>query len=156
VTVISRRFTASVYLLGINPCVDVPPRVSEAFGKRGYVPVEGTLNGKPIRATLVPMGGGRHRLYLNGDMRRRAQVEVGDEVRIVLQVDARPREVAMRPELAAVLKQNPAARAAFEQLTRSRQKDILNYLNVLKRPESVQRTIDKIIATLTPPEDRKN
>ncbi len=56
-----QHFTATVYTLGINPCVDVPPRVSAAFGKRGYVPVAGTLNDQPIRATLAPKGGGRHR-----------------------------------------------------------------------------------------------
>ncbi|MGH9839592.1 MAG: DUF1905 domain-containing protein [Blastocatellia bacterium] len=73
----SQRFSAKIYKLGINPCVDVPKRVSEVFGKRGYVPVAGTLNGQAIHATLVPKGGGEHRLFLNGEMRRRAAVGVG-------------------------------------------------------------------------------
>jgi len=74
-----QQFTATIYKVGINPLVDVPAEVSRAFGIRGYVPVRGRLNGAPIRATLVPSGGGRHRLYINGDMRKQAGVESGDE-----------------------------------------------------------------------------
>ena len=141
-----QQFSATVYKLGINPCVDVPRRISDAFGKRGYVPVKGMLNGQPIRATLVPKGGGRHRLYLNGDMRKRANVEVGDRVRIVVYEDTQPRTVPMPAEFAAALKKNPKARAAFDALTPSQQKDILVYLNWLKHPESLQRNIDRLIA----------
>jgi hypothetical protein len=144
----AQRFSAKVYQLGINPCVDVPQRVSRAFGKRGYVPVTGTLNGCAIRATLVPKGGGRHRLYLNGDMRRRASVEVGDRVDLVLGLDTQPRSVPMPKELAAALRQNRNAGAAFEALPVSRQKEILVYLNWLKRPETLKRNIDKIIVRL--------
>jgi hypothetical protein len=50
----AQHFSAKVYKLGINPCVDVPQRVSQAFDQRGYVPVTGTLNGHVIRATLAP------------------------------------------------------------------------------------------------------
>ena len=40
-------FSAAIYKTGINPCVDVPMRVTRAFGRRGYV---------RVRATLVPVG----------------------------------------------------------------------------------------------------
>jgi hypothetical protein len=144
----AQRFSAKVYKLGINPCVDVPQRVSRAFGKRGYVPVNGTLNDHPIRATLVPKGGGRHRLFLNGDMRRRAGVEVDDRVRLAVSLDTQPRKVPMPKELAAALRRNREARAAFEALTPSRRKEILVYLNWLKRPQTLKRNVDKIVARL--------
>jgi hypothetical protein len=143
-----QRFSARIYKLGINPCVDVPSRVSEAFGKRGYVPVKGTLNGHSIHATLTPKGGGRHRLYINGDMRTRAGVDVSDRVYIVLSIDPQPRKVPMPKGLARALNQNRQAKAAFEQLPPSRQKEILSYLNWLKRPETLMRNIDKVIADL--------
>src|SRR3972149_6119591 len=54
------RFTARIHRLGANAYVDAPPRVSAAFGRRGAVAVKGTLNGVPIRATLVAAGGGGH------------------------------------------------------------------------------------------------
>jgi hypothetical protein len=143
-----QRFSARIYKLGINPCVDVPSRVSEAFGKRGYVPVKGTLNGHSIHATLTPKGGGRHRLYINGDMRTRAGVDVGDRVDIGLSIDPQPRKVLMPEELARALKQNRRAKAAFGRLPPSRQKEILTYLNWLKRPDTLKRNIEKVVAIL--------
>jgi hypothetical protein len=142
------QFSAKVYKLGINPCVDVPKRVSQAFAQKGYIAVKGTLNGEPIRATLVPKGDGRHRLYLNTDMRTRAKVEVGERVTIEVSLDTQPRVVPMPAALEQALKKNRKARSAFEQLTPSRQKEILNYLNWLKRPETLARNIAKVIAQL--------
>ncbi|OGD47058.1 hypothetical protein A3K69_06770 [Candidatus Bathyarchaeota archaeon RBG_16_57_9] len=84
-------FSATIYKIVINPAVDIPEDVSRAFGKRGYVPVKGSLNGTPIRATLVPVGGGRHRFYINTEMRRRAKVDTGDKVQLILDNDTEPR-----------------------------------------------------------------
>lgn len=137
-----------MYKLGINPCVDVPGEVSQAFAKRGYIPVQGTLNGSPIRATLVPMGGGRHRLFLNGEMRKQAKVTVGDQVSLVLETDDQSRAVPMPAEFALALEEHAAAKVAFAQLLPSRQKEILAYLNWIKRPETLKRNIDKVIAML--------
>lgn len=144
-----QRFSARIYKLDINPCVDVPKRVSQAFGMRGYVPVKGTLNGRPIRATLVPTGGGRHRLFINGDMRKRTGVDTGDRIHLVVTRDAEPRIVSMPKAFALALDQNKPVKAAFERLPPSRQKEILVYLSWLKRPETLKRNIEKVIAQLT-------
>jgi hypothetical protein len=142
------RFSATIYKLGINPCVDVPVEVSRAFGRRGNVPVTGSLNGQPIRANLVPKGEGTHRLYLNGDMRQRAGVDVGDRVELVLEFDPEPRAPPLPEALVRALEADPQAGVAFEQLTPSRRKEILAYLNALKRPESLQRNVAKVVAYL--------
>jgi len=61
------HFQASLYLLAsnmphiLNVALDVPDEVSLALGRRGYVHVRGTADGEPLKATLVPTGGGRHR-----------------------------------------------------------------------------------------------
>ena len=144
----AEQFSARIYKLGINPCVDVPQEVSQAFAKRGYIPVRGKLNGFPIRATLVPMGGGRHRLFLNGAMRKQANVGVGDLVSLVLEVDVQSRLVSVPAEFAAALEEHAAAKVAFARLTPSRQKEILAYLNWVKQPETLKRNIDKVIAKL--------
>jgi len=145
-----KRFSATIFKHGINPCVDVPQEVSQAFGIRGNIPVLGTLNGQPFRATLVPLGGGHHRLYINGEMRKAARVDTGDEVTITVDLDPQPqaRAPAIPPALTQALESNPEAKAAFEALTPSRRKEILAYLNYLKRPDSVQRNVDKVIALL--------
>lgn len=143
-----QTFSAKIYKLGINPCVDVPEHVSQAFERKGYVPVKGKLNDEPIRATLVPIGEGRHRLFINGDMRKRAQVDVGDCIHLALEYDPKPRNIPMPKHFAFALQQNKKAKEAFEQLTPSRQKEILTYLNWLKQPESLKQNIEKTVSQL--------
>ncbi len=145
----TKEFSARIYRAGINPSVDVPKRVSEAFGERGYVPVAGKINNTPIRATLVPIGKGRHRLYINGEMRKKANVDAGDRIHVELEIDITPRKIKMPEELATALSTSKDAKAAFEKLTSSRQKEVLTYLNWLKKPESVKRNIEKIVARLS-------
>ena len=143
------EFSAVIGKIGINPYVSVPERVTTRLKKRGYIPVSGSLNGIPIRSTLVPVKGGQHRLYVNGEMRKKAQVDVGDEIRLSLTFDEEKREIKMPEEFTLALQKNEKAKAAFERLPPSRQREILAYLNFLKKPESLKRNIDKVITILT-------
>ncbi len=142
-----QTFSAVIQKVGINPCVDVPEQVSKAFTRRGYVPVKGQLNGHPIRATLVPVGGGRHRLYINTEMRKAAGVGVGDLVFLKLALDPESRDLTVPPEL--------AAKAVFEKFPPSHKKEILEYLNSLKRVEYRKKNIAKLILKLELKSGRK-
>jgi hypothetical protein len=144
----SCEFSATIYKVGVNPYVEVPENVSKCLKKTGYIPVTGTLNGFPIRATLVPVGNGRHRLYINTEMRKKANVTVGDLIHVALVLDTEPREVPMPTAFAAALESNEKAKAAFEKLPPSHQKEILAYLNYLKKPETLKRNIEKVIKSL--------
>lgn len=99
--------------------------MSQAFARRGYVPVAGTLNDVTIRATLVPIGDGKHHLYINGDMRKRAGVDIGERINLLLEIDTEPRVIPMPEELAKALRANKEAKTAFEELPPSHQRDIL-------------------------------
>lgn len=140
-------FTARIYKVDINPCVDVPARVSRTFvPRRGYVPVEGDVEGFPIRATLVPLGGGRHRLFLNGQMRQGAGVDTGDRVRVRIRFDPKPRRSRTPQALRDALARTRGAQSAWGGLTPSRRKEILAYLNSLKSAEALDRNVRKAIA----------
>lgn len=65
------RLSATILKAGINPYVDIPAALSGQLGK-GYLPVRGRINGHDFRSGLVSLGGGRHRLFVNGQMRRQA------------------------------------------------------------------------------------
>ena len=71
----------------MNVALDVPADVSDAFGVRGHVPVVGTADGAELTATLVPVGGGRHRLFLNGAVRGAIGKGAGDSVEIRIRLD---------------------------------------------------------------------
>lgn len=139
------RFTTTVFKVGVNPCVDVPAKVSAALGKRGYIPVQGTINGHAFRAGLVSLGNGRHRLFINGVMRRAASVLVNDRITVILEYDDKPRKTPIPNQLSKALKENPTAKHEWDSLTPSRRKEILTYLNSLKRPESLRRNVERTI-----------
>lgn len=135
--------------LGINPCVDVPHRLVgelQSPGKEaGPIRVKARVNGQPFATTVVRYAG-EWRLYLNTAMRAATAADVGDRVTVELELDRAPRIVPMPPLFAAALAKDPKARAAFDDLTPSHRKDILNYLNWLKTEESLERNIKKAIA----------
>lgn len=88
----AKRFRARIYKQGPNPYVDVPQRISDAFASHapaGRISVEGKLNSTAILATLVPVGKGGHRLYVNGGMRSATGVGVGDTVSFELRAISR-------------------------------------------------------------------
>lgn len=67
--------------------VEVPEAVSEAFGRRGPVPVTGTVDGESYTTTLTPAGGGRHQMYVNSTLRKAIDKGDGDVVEVVLRYD---------------------------------------------------------------------
>jgi hypothetical protein len=138
----TQSFSAQIYKLGINPCVDVPERVSQAFGIGGHVPVKERLNDLPIRATLVPMGGGRHRLYINTGMRRGAGVDVGDTIDLELELDEEPRDIPVPEDVARALREG-GAQEAFEGMSPSRRREFLVWVLDAKRPETRERRIKR-------------
>jgi hypothetical protein len=122
--------------------------VSAALKRTGYIPVTGTINGAAFRAGLVSLGRGRHRLNINGEMRRAADVDDGDRITVVLKYDPRPRRLPIPKALSRAFKAHPAARKAWAGLTPSRRKEVLSYLNNLKTPESLKRNVERVIEQL--------
>src|SRR5215510_11196779 len=100
---LSQQFKAKIYKVGTYQCVDVPPPISTAFGKRGAVPVVCQLNGHTFQSSLTPKGGGTHRLFLNGEVRKQARVAAGDDVEISLAIDTTSREQTLPDDLAEAL-----------------------------------------------------
>lgn len=143
-----QEFSAKIFNVGINPCVDAPEEVSRAFGVRGYVPVKGKLNDHPFHANLVPIGGGRHRLYLNAEMRKGAKADAGDTVQVAVEIDTASRELAMPDDLAEALGAAKGAAEAFAALTASRRKELLTVLLHTKLQETRQRRIERIVDLL--------
>lgn len=142
-------FRAKIFKVEINPCVDVPKRVSLALGKRGFIPVRGRINSTRIRATLVPLGNNQHRLFINKDMRSRANVGPGDRIKIVLQLDTKPRVVRIPLALKRALLKNKKAKTVFDSFAPSHQKEFADYLNFLKTKEALKRNIQKIVKKLS-------
>lgn len=146
-------FSAKIQIIGVNPYVLLPSSVLEAVfeqaGKnKGPVQVEGTLNKKPYKQTLVKFAG-KWRLYLNGEMRKAAGIDVGDMAHVEIEFDPVERTIDMHPMLEAALKKNKEASEAFERLSPSRKKEIVRYISFLKTEESVAKNIKRAMLFLT-------
>ena len=82
-------------------------------------------------------------------MRQEAGIGVGDDATAQIGFDPEPRIVLIPPKLARALSKNTEAKAAFEKLAPSRQKEIQRYLNSMKTEESLARNIEKVIQHLS-------
>ena len=130
----------------LNVALDVPAAVSDALGLRGHVPVVGTADGAELTATLVPVGGGRHRLFLNGAFRGAIGKGVGDSVEIRVRLDHSDRTPETPPDLREALAEDGAS-AAWEALAPSRRKECLVWLADAKRDQTRATRIGRIVQT---------
>ena len=137
---------ASNYAHIMNVAVDVPASVSDAFGMRGHVPVMGSADGAEITATLVPVGGGRHRLFLNAAVRDAIGKGAGDSVEIRIRLDRRDRTPRTPPDLQEALAGNGASEA-WRALAPSRRKECLVWLADAKRDRTRAARIGRIVQT---------
>jgi hypothetical protein len=156
---VTRRFRATIRKQGPNPYVDVPAGVSRAFSphaREGRIRVEGRLEKAAIRGTLVPVGGGRHRLFLNGGMRSAAGVDTGDTV--TLELRATPYDVVRPPRDVAVGLREAGARAAFDIGSPSYRHEILRWIDDARTPEARRRriaqSIDRLLGRTAAPSPR--
>ena len=127
----------------MNVALDVPAEVSDAFGLRGHVPVVGTADGAELTATLVPVGGGRHRLFLNGAVRTAIGKGAGDSVEIRIRLDRSDRTPETPSDLQEALAGGGAS-AAWEALAPSRRKELLVWLADAKREQTRAARIGRI------------
>lgn len=150
------NFRARIELRGINPYV----RVSRARAGRikadwkKPMPVLLQVNGQPepaSRVNMMPAGDGSFYLYLDGVVRKASGTGLGDMVEVSIVFDAAYRggpQHDMLPEFAARLDNDPSAKAQWDGLSPSLQKEILRYLANLKSDAARARNVDSAIAVL--------
>jgi uncharacterized protein YdeI (YjbR/CyaY-like superfamily) len=115
------------------------------MGKRPAVRI--TMNGYTYRSTVAVMGG-KFMVGVNAENREKAGVAGGDEVDVDIELDSEKREVAVPPELAALLDGDAALRARFEGLSYSRKRLLAQPIADAKTDETRQKRIDKALAEL--------
>jgi len=144
-------FKAKIYKIGINAVVDVPKRVtSSLIATAGRIKIMGTINGFDFKTTLMPVKERPHLLYVNMNMLRGGATALGKTTTFSIEQDTSKKvekNSRMHRELLKQLKTKKLVEA-FDALTHSRKKDILNYLHNLRTAETVQRNIDNVILQL--------
>ena len=85
----------------------------------------------------------------NAETRRATGRGAGDEVEVQLEVDDAPRTVEVPPALAAALAASPAAAAAWDRLSPSRQKAHARSVDGARTDETRDRRVTTIVEELT-------
>lgn len=150
--IVPAAFRARLEIIGVNPFVFVPKGILQKIFKqagkdKGPIPVEGIINGKRYRQTLVRYSG-EWRLYVNTTMLPKSPQHVGEFVTVTISHDPTPR--GARPPMAFLmaLKENNEARAVFDRLPASRKNEIVRYLANLKTIDSLEKNIKRAIGFL--------
>ena len=123
----------------------IPADVSRAIDRRGPVPVIATIDGAvEVRASLVPGGGGRHRLQLNARVREEARVQPGQRLHIVLRVDEAPRAEPTPADLERALRRENLL-DTFVQFPVGKRSHIIHWIDEAVSEETRDRRIAKTL-----------
>ena len=143
------KFSGKIEIIGVNPFVFVPNDILQDIFKqagkdKGYIPINGTINEKPYRQTLVKFSG-EWRLYINTSMLKNSPKRIGEVIEITVKYDPESREIETPECFIKALAENEAAKTVFDSLTASRKLEIVRYLANLKSEVTLEKNIKKAI-----------
>jgi len=127
--------------------VEVPFDVERTFGSK-RPKVKAMIEGVPYRGLLTRMGGPNHMLIILKGIREQIGKTFGDEIKVSVELDVEERVVTVPAELRRALKGNPKAKAVFEKLSFTHQKEYVTWINEAKKEETRVRRITKTMEML--------
>ena len=128
--------------------VPVPNEVAAKLGLKGFPKIQSVIAGTPYRGSLMPMGDGTFCLGVLKSIQEAAGVGFGDTITVELALDTAPRTVETPSDLAAALKRDKKAAAAWEALSYTNRKEHARGLEEAKRPETRERRLAQTLAFL--------
>ena len=142
------RFRTKILSAGKTAAgIEVPAKVVEALGA-GKVPlVLVTIKGYTYRSAVAVVGG-KPMIGVSNENRKAAGVAAGDTVDVDLELDTKPRELAVPDDFAKALGRDARAKKVFEGLSNSKKQRLVLPVANGKTPETRQRNIDKALTAL--------
>ena len=125
----------------------VPPEVLTMLGQRKRAPVKVTIKATTYRTTIAVYGGKSY-IGVRREIREAAGVTAGEQLTVGLEYDAELRTVDLPEPLRARLETDAKAAAAFEKLSHTRKKEVVEWLNGAKQPQTQRRRMTQVMAVL--------
>ncbi|HEX9332421.1 MAG TPA: YdeI/OmpD-associated family protein [Anaerolineales bacterium] len=143
-----QTFTATIQNAGGGGAfVEVPFDVEKEFGSK-KPKVKAVIEGVLYRGTLMRMGSERHILGVLKDIREQIGKTFGDEVTVTIEPDTEPRVIEIPKGLMKELKKDKEAKAFFDKLSYTHQKEYVRWVEEAKKEETRQNRIVKTIEML--------
>lgn len=132
---------------GTTTGIRIPDEAVTQLGGGNRPKVVATVNGHTWRGSIARMGGAFW-LAVSAENRTAAGLSAGDPVQLDVELDSAPRTVEVPDDLRQALAADPAARAAFDALTYSQQRQQVLAVEGAKKPETRTRRIASTIDAL--------
>ena len=143
-----QTFTAVIQNAGGGGAfVEVPFDVEATFGAK-KPKVKAMIEGVPYRGVLTRMGTDYHMLIILKGIREQVGKTFGDEVTITVEPDTEPRVIEVPAELKKAFRTEKEAKAFFDKLSYTHQREYVNWINEAKRDETRQNRIMKAVEML--------
>jgi hypothetical protein len=143
-----QTFTAVIQNAGGGGAfVEVPFDVEEAFGSK-QPKIRAMIEGVPYRGILTRMGGDHHLLIILKEIREQIGKTFGDEVTITVEPDTEPRVIEVPAGLEKAFTTEKEAKAYFDKLSYTHQREYVMWINEAKREETRQNRVAKAIGML--------
>lgn len=133
---------------GNNVAIVVPEDIVTEFGRGKRVPVVVAIDGGYTYRTTIASMGGQFLISFNAQTRTATGRGAGDDVDVTLEIDDAPRTVDVPGPLADALAGDPAAAAAWTQLSASKQKAHALSVDGAKTDDTRTRRVQKVIDAL--------
>jgi hypothetical protein len=142
------QFKTTVRQARVNATgLPVPPEVVEELGSGKRPAVVVTIDGGYTYRSTIGVMGGEFLVPLSAEHRTAAGIAAGDSVSVSLEVDSLPRTVELPADLDAAL-DAAGVRAAFDTLSGSRKRALVDPVEQAKAPATRARRIEKAVASL--------
>ena len=143
-----QTFTATIQNAGGGGAfVEVPFDVEAAFGSK-RPRVKAMIEGVPYRGILTRMGTECHLLVVLKEIREQIGKTFGDAVTITVEPDTEPRLIEIPAGLRKAFKMEKEAKAFFDKLSYTHQREYVMSINEAKREETRLNRIAKAIEML--------
>ena len=127
--------------------VEVPFDVEATFGAK-RPKIKALIEGVSYRGILTRMGTDYHMLIILKEIREQIGKTFGDEVTVTVEPDTEPRLVEVPKDMMKELKKDKEAKAFFDKLSYTHQREYVMWINEAKREETRQNRIVKAIEML--------
>jgi hypothetical protein len=127
--------------------VEVPFDVEKEFGAK-KPRVRALIEGVPYRGLLARMGSKPHLLIILKGIREQIGKTFGDEITITVEPDTEPRVLEIPDDLAKALSKDEGAKAFFDKLSYTHQKEYVTWINEAKKEETRRNRLAKTIELL--------
>ncbi|HWB26454.1 MAG TPA: YdeI/OmpD-associated family protein [Chitinophagaceae bacterium] len=141
------KFKTTIVQTGNNTGTEVSEKILEELngGKKPLVIV--TINNYTYRSAVGKMGD-KYMISLSAENRKNANINGGDTVDIILELDTAPRTVVLPDDLQKALNKNKIVKANWDKLAPSKKKAIVFLLTDAKTEETRNKRLEKAIESL--------